>query len=413
MTMNPLRFQVNKRVESALAKKHPWIYRDQCSSALAAIPVGSLVRAVGTRNQFLGIGLYEPLSSIAIRLFCFEDRPLDGDYFRAALLKAYEKRLPRLQDANTNAFRWIHGESDGFPGLAIDIYDAIGVVVPYLESWVDIAFAELITVAQSIGLQALYLKPPHGAALSPGLQKKLGAPASTNGSPSLWNLFSKRFEALPEPIRFAENGHCFLAYPASGIKTGFFLDLREVRSAIAAHVSPGDRVLNLFANDGALSALALKAGAKAAISVEENDPAATRARALFSEMGFSFCESDWIRADVWKYLNSPQDSAPYDIAIVDPPSLASKKGERDALSRVWTGLHTPVIRQMKSGGTLFSISCTERLSREVQLAATERAALYAGKKIHLLKILPKPFDHPGLPSLPERDYLRAAVWRVV
>jgi len=87
------RFQVNKRVEAALKKNHPWIFKNQCSTALGGLKIGSLVRLLGPTNNFLGIGIYEPLGAIAIRVFQWEDILIDEKYFFRKLLKAHNKRL--------------------------------------------------------------------------------------------------------------------------------------------------------------------------------------------------------------------------------------------------------------------------------------------------------------------------------
>ena len=393
--MEPIRFQVNKRVEAALKKHHPWIYRNQCSSALQALPIGSLVRVVGTGNQFLGIGLYDPHSAIAIRIFSFEDVSLSEEFFLKKIHKAHHKRLSQLSSYKTNAYRLLHGEADGFPGVTMDVYGDKAVVVFYLKSWQDFLSPVLKVFAGEIGLKHVFTKPPKG----------------DSSSGTLHNLLTASDEAIEEPLWFIENDCDLPCYPVSGLKTGFFLDLREVRRTLPDYIPDQGRVLNLFANDGALSAIALSCGAKQVTSVERHDVGATHARELFARWELKFSAKDWIMGDAWEFLENTPGKTDCDLIILDPPSLASKKDQHHNLKQAWEFLHNKALQHLKPGGHLVSISCTERLSRDEQIQWTLSAGRLTKHTLTLVEELPITFDHPEIKPLPERNYFRAMVWK--
>lgn len=386
------RFQVNKRVEAALKKNHPWVFTNQCSTAISGLEIGSLVRLVGPSNNFLGIGIYEPLGAIAIRVFQWEEMLLDEKYFLRKLLKAQNKRLKYLASYNTNAYRLIHGEADGFPGLTIDIFDKTAIIVFYLKSWKEILKNILEKELEEMGIEKIYVKGAHG--------KKL--------PPSLW----EGVQGEGEPIPFTENSCPFLAWPITGSKTGFFLDLREVRLALANLIKEKNLVLNLFANDGNLSVISKSLGSKKVISVEQHEASKTQAKALFDLWEIPFEDQDWIHDDVWKYLEKETDEK-FDVIILDPPSLSTHKNQKGNLENTWKFLHINSLKRLNPGGKLISISCTERLSRENQIKYTLESAKNLGQKIKLIQELGPSFDHPELKSLPERNYFRALVWQVL
>lgn len=390
----PIRFQVNKRVEAALKNHHPWIYRNQCSSALDALPVGSLVKIFGTKNNFLGLGIHEPLSAVAIRVFSFQDFEPSPTFFLNKLRRAHEKRLPQILECNTNAYRLLHGEADGFPGVTLDVYGTTGVVVFYLKSWRHYLENPLKEFAKELGLEKLYVKAAHGE----------------QSDPQMENILSGEREIVSEPVWFLEDGLDFPAYPVSGLKTGFFLDLREVRLVLPHLIKKGQTVLNLFAADGVFSAQALKAGASQVVSVERHDTGKAHFNELCKRWKIPFESRDWIEGDVWEYLGQASADKKFDVVIVDPPSLASKKDQLPALKGTWSRLHAATLSRLAPNGTLISISCTERLATQDQIEWTKSAAKSQGLELKLLKILPPNFDHPEMKNLPERNYFRAIAW---
>lgn len=393
----PLRFQVNKRVEMALKKRHPWIYRGQCSSALDALPVGSFLRIVGTQNNFLAIAIYEPLSAIAIRVISFQDITPDTEFFMTLLIKAWDKRQKQLPRFGATGFRWVHGEADNLPGVAIDVYGDTAIGVFYLPSLIFPLKEALIRAAENTGIKNIWLKKPHQQ------------PDEEN---PLLQIYGK--DALEEPLFFQESGRTLMAFPSSGLKTGFFLDLRQARFAMPRLVFPGAHVLNLFANDGVLSAIASESGAAKVISVDRNPNGRTHSRHLYKKWQLRFSPEDYIEADVWEWLEGAAKTHAgfFDLVIIDPPALAKSQNQLPAAKKAWIKLHALTLPLMKNTARWLSISCSERITGGMQKEWTRAAISGTPTRIEEDEVLPANFDHPVLKELPERDYFRAIVWQV-
>lgn len=404
-TVPPLRFQVNKRVAAAIKRGHPWIYRRQCSSALVALPIGTILRLVGTQNEFLGMGIYQPLSAVAIRVFSQRDVVPNTDFFTAVLLKAHRKREVAVSGKHLSGYRWVHGEADHLPGVSIDVYGDTAVAVFHLESWKTYLPPALFRAAGFLGIKRVVLRyADKGEAEAVVRIEELLADGALRPIADPNNI---------EPLVFCESGHKFLAFPATGLKTGFFLDLREVRALLPDLVKKDAHVLNLFANDGALSALALASGAARVLSVDRHAAGLAHAKALYKQWGLSFRPRDWVIADAWDFLKSVDaGKLPFDLAIVDPPVLATSREQVAAAEKAWLKLHVGVCRWLAPGAILISVSCTERIARARQLAWTRNAARQAGCVLHLIAEPKTTFDHPETHEVPERNYLRALVWRV-
>jgi 23S rRNA (cytosine1962-C5)-methyltransferase len=394
--MTPHRFQVNKFVTLALKRHHPWVYRSQCSSALGGVPHGALVRLVGIDNRFLGLGLHDPVSAIAIRVFHWEDVPLEDELFEKKLLKAWDKRVEGRAHFNVDGFRWVHGEADGLPGVVIDVYGKTAVCVFYLPAWEAILTHTLQNMAERCGLERVFIKIAHGQNESIGQLKDLKTGVLTT---------------VAEPVNFHEGELTVPAYPATGLKTGFFLDLREVRTALAHRPFKGKSALNIFANDGVFSALLKRAGAARVVSVERHETARAHAKELFKSWQLDFTDSDWLTTEAFDFLKSEQEPGPFDLIILDPPSLASRKEHLPKARAAWIDLIKQALKRLAPGGELLAISCTERLSQADLMAWTQEAAKKSGLGLAIKTVYPATFDHPSHPDIPERDYLTAIMWR--
>lgn len=403
-----IRFQVNKRVELALRQGHPWVFRGQCSTALDAIPIGSFVRLVGTQNTFLGIGIYEPLSAIAIRIVSWKDIELTEAFFVTRLLRAWEQRAKGVAKLELSGFRWVHGEADQLPGVAIDVYDDIAIVQFYLPSWREVLREPISQALEKLHLRAAWEKPVRGKTAGPVIAET----APTNAAEVDVSVYAGDTSSPHEPLTFHESGRSWYAWPLTGLKTGFFLDLRQVRHSLAQLVKPGSRWLNLFANDGALSALLLDAGAEQVVSVERHEQGALQARALYRACDIKWKATDWLTANAWEYAAHLAQNEMFDGAIIDPPILATCEEQLPSAKHAWMKLHQRILQHLQPGANLLAISCTERLAESTLKTWMQEASRAAGKSVKLVKVLPGNFDHPVLPALKERDGFHALIWQI-
>ena len=393
------RFQVNKDVAQAMRTKHPWIYRRQCSSALQALPIGCLVRVVGPKNEFLGIGLHDPLSIVAIRMFSFVDVAIDSQYFYDRLLAKYKERYEEAKTQNTNAFRWIHGEVDGFGGVNIDVYQNTAVAVFYLENWQHYLLDVLQALSDELKLEHFYFRLPHGQ--TEGLK-----------SGDLYDCKSRSVIPAAEPVWFQEGSHEYPAYVVTGQKTGFYLDLREVRLCLQKLDLNNKRVLNLFSGSGVLSGLMEKQGADFVVSVEASAKCQQQFGVLQQAWGLSAQKHEWLNEDVWDYLKSEKflKGKNFDVIILDPPALAKSHAAQENLNRIWSGLVEKCLAKLNVGGQLFTICCTDRISEMEHGLWTKEVATLENINLVCVQKIKQPFDHPAHPKLKERDYFHAYQW---
>ncbi|MCB1214459.1 MAG: class I SAM-dependent rRNA methyltransferase, partial [Deltaproteobacteria bacterium] len=394
------RFQVKKATAQAIQKGHPWIYRRQCSSALKVLPEKSLLRLVGPTNEFLGWGIYEPLSAIAIRVFSKKSNEPTEDFFYQKLLQAWEKRQAFLKGSNTNAFRWVHGEADSFPGLNIDVYDQNAIAVFYLKTWQSLLKNTLVKLGKKLGLKQFLVKEPHGQ----GKSKQ---------ATCLLELFSQKLIKFKEPIYFKEGQYLYLAFPLSGQKTGFYLDLRPVRQCLEQLNLKNQRVLNLFAHTGSLSALAEKQGAHQVVSVEASHTCQKHFEVLKQTWHLKSTTQTWIQQDVWDYLDSDsfKKNEAFDLVILDPPSLAKNKTSSQNLSKTWKNFIKKLLKHLKPQAKLLTISCTDRLHEKQLKNWIQEACLKSPVQVQHLQSLSRAWDHPTHPLLKERDYFHALLWQ--
>lgn len=238
-----LRLRITPHAESALRAGHPWLYAEAIREQNRAAEPGELAVVYDQKNRFLGIGLYDPESPIRARmLYVGKPRPLDAEWWRDHLEAALERRRG-LFGEDTTGYRWINGESDGWPGLVLDRYDTTLVLKLYTAAWLPrlpelTALVEAALPNERIVLRLSRNVRPVGS---------LADGAILSGAP------------LAERVRFLENGITFEADVLQGQKTGFFLDQRENRALVETYAR-GREVLNAFSFSGGFSLYAARGG---------------------------------------------------------------------------------------------------------------------------------------------------------
>ena len=269
MQSTRLRLRVTATAETVLRGGHPWVFADSIRDQNRQGACGELAVIYDRRDRFLAIGFYDPASPIRVRVLqAGNPAVLDGAWWLARLAQAVERRRG-LFDERTTGYRWINGESDGWPGLVLDRYDATLVLKVYTAAWLPrlaevtaLFWAQLnperIILRMSRNLDRLR---DRGKA-SPG-----GSPVETAGTSRVRDGELLRGPPLEGPVVFQETGLRFEADVVRGQKTGFFLDQRENRRGVES-LSGGRRVLNAFSFSGGFSLYAARGGA---VSVTDLD----------------------------------------------------------------------------------------------------------------------------------------------
>ena len=389
---------LKKGKEESLGRFHPWVFSGAIHHIDGRPEEGDVVRVVSADGRFLAVGHIQ-IGSIAVRVLSFEDITIDRTFWKERLSAAYEARksiFPQWAKSDglqTNAFRLVHGEGDGLPGLVIDVYDRTVVMqahsVGMHVSRQEIADA-LAEVLDGI-VDNIYYKS----------ETTLAYKANEDGG----NGFLKGGLATASDIA-TENGLKFHVDWLGGQKTGFFVDQRENR-ALLERYSHGRKVLNMFCYTGGFSFYAMRGGAELVHSVDSSSRAIdiTRANVELNFPGDARHEA--YAEDAFKYLDRMGDQ--YDLIILDPPAFAKHK---DALRNALMGyrkLNAKAFEKIRPGGILFTFSCSQVVTKDNFRTAVFTAAAMSGRRVRILHQLTQPADHPVSIYHPEGEYLKGLV----
>ena len=396
---------LKKGKEESLGRFHPWVFSGAIHHIDGTPEEGDVVRVVSADGRFLAVGHIQ-IGSIAVRVLSFEDIIIDKSFWQQRLAAAYGVRKSifpqwtaprselRIQNSeSTNAFRLVHGEGDGLPGLVIDVYDRTAVMqahsVGMHVSRREIADA-LAEILDGI-IDNIYYKS----------ETTLAYKASEDGG----NGFLKGGLTTANDIA-VENGLKFHVDWLGGQKTGFFVDQRENR-ALLERYSHGRKVLNMFCYTGGFSFYAMRGGAALVHSVDSSSRAIdiTRANVELNFPGDARHEA--YAEDAFKYLDRMGDQ--YDLIILDPPAFAKHK---DALRNALMGyrkLNAKAFEKIRPGGILFTFSCSQVVTKDNFRTAVFTAAAMSGRRVRILHQLTQPADHPVSIYHPEGEYLKGLV----
>lgn len=392
------------RLEAPLAAGHPWVYRDHVPAA-ASLPDGTWVRVEAGRT--VAIGLWASEGAIAVRAFRrgTTDAPPpvpDAAWVEATVARALALRAG-LEEAGSDAYRLLFGEGDGLPGITVDRYGRFAVLQTYASGYGREG-------SDAAGLLRLVVRSLARAVPLTGVlrARREGAAAET-----VWGT------APPPELTVREQGLRFLANLYEGQKTGLFLDHREHRAHVR-DIARGRRVANLFAYSGAFSVYALAGDAERAVDVDVASAAlrdaARNVAANGDAIGGDASERHGtlhadLLADPGAALAAPE-LAGSDLIVLDPPSLARRKGQRHAALRTYRRLNAAALAALPEGGVLATASCTAQVSHEAFLGALAEAASEAGVCAQVLRESGHAPDHPVRLAFPEGRYLSFVVLRV-
>ena len=385
---------LKKGREAPVLRGHPWIFSGAIERIDDDSASGPVADVLDSRGTWLARGLYNPKSQIRVRVLTWEKEEIDSVFFARRLSQAAALRA-RLLTASTDGYRLVNGEGDLLPGLVIDRY-ADFLVCQFFTAGIDGLKSSTVEALSTLFTpKGIYERSEGGVRDEEELAPSVGVLAG---------------EEPPELIEIAENGLKFLVDVRAGQKTGFFLDQRDNRALLSA-ISQGAKVLNCFGYSGAFAAYALEGGASQVISVDTSRAALDLAKQTFDLNGFSTAAYDLIRADVFSYLKSCTDE--FDILVLDPPSLAHRRGDVDAAAGSYKFLNLHALRLLHPGGLLLTFSCSQHLSRDLFQKIVFGAAVDAGRKVQLLKRVGHPPDHPVSLHHPEGEYLKGLLLKVL
>jgi 23S rRNA (cytosine1962-C5)-methyltransferase len=390
-----LRLQVTAAAEAMVRKGHPWVFSDSIREQNREGVLGELAVIYDRRDRFLAVGLYEPESPLRVRVL-HTGKPLTIDrmWWSNRLREAVERRRALFSN-DTNGYRLVNGESDGWPGLVLDRYGGTLVVKLYSGNWLARLEEVISLITEGVESERIVLR------LSRNLQeeaRRRGMVAdgeAIKGSP------------LTGPVVFLENGLRFEADALRGQKTGFFLDQRDNRTTVG-ELARSRHVLNAFSFSGGFSLYAARGGAESVTDLDISAHALESAKRNFAlnctVPQVACCRHALIQADAFEWLQGSPDRE-FGLIVLDPPSLAKRETERSRAIGAYGTLVSLAIQHLAPGGVLVACSCSAHVSAAEFFDAVRTATKKSQRRFKELKTTGQPLDHPA--TFKEAEYLKA------
>lgn len=383
---------LKKGRDHSIQRFHPWIFSGAIQTKEGNLTDGCWVEVKSAQQKTLGFGHYQD-GSISVRVLSFQSTPPDASFWITKLTSALQlRKQTQLPDAHTNAFRLVHGEGDGLPGLIIDYYDGTAVVQAH-DTGMHLDRQHIAEALQAIlgsSLKSIYYKSQ--GTLPGQLREALRDEY----------LFGK----VEVPVVVEENGKKFLVDWEGGQKTGFFLDQRDNRKLLGEY-SKGKKVLNTFCYTGGFSVYALHHGATLVHSVDASEKAIELTRKNIELNGFDAHLHNCFAMDTFDFLK--EEKTDYDIVILDPPAFAKHRDARHQAVKGYQRLNAEAMKRIKPGGIIFTFSCSQVVDRQLFYDTLVSASIQAGRQIKVLHHLSQPADHPVSMFHPEGEYLKGLV----
>ena len=380
------------------------------------VPNGALVDVVSRKGSYLGTGLISHRSKIRIRLITrnANDR-FDRAFWKRKLSWAWEYRA-HVMGADASCCRVVFGESDGFPGLVVDRFD-------------DVLVAQVLTVGMERLKPVLFpllveVLAEHGMAVRGVYERNDVSTRKLEGLAETCGWFDGGTDPLaPSEQTAARFGHTLTEIVENGVrygvdfeqgqKTGFFLDQKYNRRAVA-QLAAGRRVLDCFTHTGSFALNAARGGAEFVRAVDISELAVEQARAnarlngLEDRMAFTAANV----FDLLPQLEGNRDER-YDFIVLDPPAFTKSRRTIDQAARGYKEINYRALKVLPRGGYLATCSCSHFMDTGRFRHVVAAAARDAGVQLRQIEERQQAPDHPILWGAPETDYLKFFLFQVV
>lgn len=382
-----------------LSAKGAWVFDNEIAEMDPAITDGDIVRIEAFNGFCLGQGFYNSHSKIRIRLVSrFENTEINDSFWVSQVQRAYAFRKDL---GDLEAVRLIFGEADFLPGVIVDKFHDLLVIQCLtlgMESQKLLIVNTLKGLLEADGypIRGIYERSDAKVRLQEGLEKVKG-----------W---------LSEPTSpltvITENNVKFEVDVENGQKTGFFLDQKSNREAIHKLVNE-KRVLDCFTHTGSFALNAAVAGAREVVAVDVSQTAIDQAKRNAVLNGVED-RLQFVTADVFEFLpNQLALQQSYDVVILDPPAFAKAKDAVKMAVRGYQEINEAAIKLISDGGYLVTASCTSYVTPELFVAAIERAARNAHRRLRQVEVRTQHWDHPILWADERQPYLKFMIFQVV
>ncbi|MBP3541025.1 MAG: class I SAM-dependent rRNA methyltransferase [Clostridia bacterium] len=371
---------------------HPWVFRSDIARVEGDHKDGGVVRVLSDRSKFLGMAVYNPQSQISLRMLSRRDESIGSAFIRRQVKTAIDYRR---KFADLNSCRLIFAESDGLPAVIADKFGDV-VVLQVLCLGMERFKQDIVdAIVEELHPAGIYERNDVPVRELEGLEQHTGL------------LYGQ----VPDRVEMVENGVHFWVDVKEGQKTGFFLDQKENRAAIAPFVKDA-RVLDCFTHTGSFALHAAHYGAKEVIGVDISDYACQFA----TENARLNHVEDRVRfecANCFDYLREAQEAKEqFDVVILDPPAFTKTRSAVEGAIRGYKEINLKGMKLVKDGGYLVTCSCSQHVTpplfRQMLLDAQKDARV----KLRQVEWRTQGRDHPILLSSPETEYLKCAIFQV-
>ncbi len=398
-------FIITKKGSRWIEGGHPWIYTNEIISKSEEPQNGDLVDAITEGGKYLGTGLYSRASKISVRLISHNanDR-IDNDFWKRRIQYAWDYRKTVMKPEDLQCCRIIFGEADGFPGLTVDKFSTILVTQTLsvgMEKFKNQIFPLLVEILRTDGMEITGIFERNDVTIRTleGLTQGKG-----------WYPLPE--EKTPESAvtEICENGIFYTVDVENGQKTGFFLDQKNNRKAVA-RIAKNKRVLDCFTHTGSFALNAAKGGAKHVTAVDISESAIAMARENAKRNGLEE-RMEFLTADIFEYLPTLRKGE-YDFIILDPPAFTKSRKTVENAEKGYKEINYRAMRALPRGGYFATASCSHFMPASQFEKMLKSAAMDAAVELRQIEARQQAPDHPILWNVPETDYLKFYLFQVV
>ena len=397
-------FIITKKGCAWVGTGHPWIYAQEIISKSAEPENGALVDALSENGRYLGTGLYSRESKIGLRLISrnANDR-FDSEFWKRRIRYAWDYRRT-VMGGDVSCCRVIFGEADGFPGLTVDRFSNILVTQTLsvgMERLKDAIFPLLAEVLRESGerIDGIYERNDVAIRALEGLEQGKG-----------WYELPGEEHPQSTVTEICENGIYYAVDFENGQKTGFFLDQKYNRLAVA-RIAKGRRVLDCFTHTGSFALNAARGGAEHVTAVDVSESAVEMARENARRNGLED-RMDFVAADVFDLLPEVKKGE-YDFIILDPPAFTKSRKTVGRAEKGYKEINLRALKALPRGGYFATASCSHFMPSELFVKMLRSAAQDANVELRQIEARQQAPDHPILWNVPETDYLKFYIFQVV
>jgi len=391
--------KLRPKAERMVKKRHPWVFEDSIVKQSNEAGSGDVVVVYDTKkNKFLACGLYDSYSPIKIKLLQFgKPAKLDTEFFKHRIASVFDLRK-KLLTTDTNSYRFVYGEADGFPGFIADVYSDVLVVKLYSTIWFPYLNEILPHLLAESKCKTIVLR------LSRNVQKSKEKHGLKEGQIIYGTL-------TDNVVIFKEHGVNFSANVIYGHKTGYFLDHRENRRRVG-ELSKNKTVLDVFSYAGGFSVHALANGAKEVTSLDISAQALEMA--VQNGKLNSYSGTHKIMAiDAFVGLHDLiKQRKTFDVVVIDPPSFAKSSKEIDKAKHSYSRLARLGTSLTAKNGLLILASCSSRILADDFFDICEAEIQNGSREFKVLNNTYHDSDHPVIDSFPEGAYLKCGYYKL-